>query len=187
MLESGDEERHVREMVNLNRTDYYIWHQTSWMKLWAGFRVKVKCFEMEAAALHFPHLKIWDGVGSGKPAGARVLLITKRSVKGLRDGTEVKRTHCWCSNAVPVRRNKRKKWRMVRCSTLYILIEKQQCSKVRGWFDFKSQIYRTEQFSVSSEKFCLWLTDEMQIKEQRQSRIISIMTDAIYREQRKLA
>lgn len=48
---------------------------------------------MEAAAVHFLHLKIWDGVGSGKPAGPRVLLIAKGSVKGLRDGTEVKRTH----------------------------------------------------------------------------------------------
>ncbi len=55
---------------------------------------KSKISEMETAAGHFLHLKIWDGVGSGKPAGPRVLLIAKGSVKGLRDGTEVKRTHC---------------------------------------------------------------------------------------------
>lgn len=46
------------------------------------------------------NLKVGDGVRSGKPARARILLVAKWTVEDLSDGTEVEGTHCRGSNAV---------------------------------------------------------------------------------------
>lgn len=45
-----------------------------------------------------------DGVWSGKPGGARVLLGAEGPVKGLGDGTQVEGTHCRCCYTVALDR-----------------------------------------------------------------------------------
>lgn len=46
------------------------------------------------------YLEVVDGVGCGKPGGARVLLGTEGSIKGLGDSAQVEGTHRRCCNTV---------------------------------------------------------------------------------------
>lgn len=46
------------------------------------------------------NLEVVDGVGRGKPGGARVLLGAEGPIEGLGDGTQVEGTHCRCCNTV---------------------------------------------------------------------------------------
>lgn len=46
------------------------------------------------------HLEVVDGVGRGKPGGARVLLGTEGPVEGLGDGAQVEGTHRRCRNTI---------------------------------------------------------------------------------------
>lgn len=52
------------------------------------------------------YLKVWVGVGVGQPRRPGVLLVLEGSIKDLRYGAEIEGTHCRCSNAVSVIRNK---------------------------------------------------------------------------------
>lgn len=46
------------------------------------------------------NLKVVDGVGCGKPGGARIFLGAKGSVEGLGDGAQVEGAHCRCCYTV---------------------------------------------------------------------------------------
>lgn len=48
-------------------------------------------------------LEVTDGVGRGKPGGARILLGAERSIEGLGDGAQVECTHGRCCNAVAIK------------------------------------------------------------------------------------
>lgn len=49
------------------------------------------------------YLEIGDGVGDGKPGSPGVLLVAKRAIESLRDGTEVEGADSRCGNAVSER------------------------------------------------------------------------------------
>lgn len=46
------------------------------------------------------HLEVVDGVGRGKPGGARVLLGTEGPIEGLGDSAQVEGTHRRCRNTI---------------------------------------------------------------------------------------